>query len=224
MPSLRCFDKMKDLAEVADSEKRRRRPPLACVACRRRKVRCDRKRPCQNCVRTRKAASCAYVPDDRLEPWEDTQGVIDGINGSSSERDGVVSAHVGGGSYVSPSITATSSSNPKTTSNFNRETEALHDRVQQLEQQLRQVLDSKRNDTDAASGTKSTQLPLKHSDPSSAARCLGEEYWVIDGPQTAQGQNAGPTEPPETRALLAKSRYLGGSHWMHGLSLVSLFL
>ncbi|PSS05176.1 hypothetical protein BD289DRAFT_1669 [Coniella lustricola] len=61
-------------------QRRRRRPPLACIACRRRKVRCDRKMPCQNCVRARRATSCAYVPDDRLEPRDrlaDSQSLIE---------------------------------------------------------------------------------------------------------------------------------------------------
>ncbi|KAL2822620.1 hypothetical protein BJX63DRAFT_441235 [Aspergillus granulosus] len=39
----------------------RRRPPLACEQCRRRKIGCDRKSPCSNCMRSRRSA-CTYVP------------------------------------------------------------------------------------------------------------------------------------------------------------------
>ncbi|KAL2835316.1 hypothetical protein BJY01DRAFT_223884 [Aspergillus pseudoustus] len=43
------------------SSRNRRRPPLACEQCRRRKIGCDRKSPCSNCVRSRRS-SCTYVP------------------------------------------------------------------------------------------------------------------------------------------------------------------
>lgn len=38
---------------------RRRRPSLACVQCRRKKIRCDRTTPCSNCVRS-KGSVCSY--------------------------------------------------------------------------------------------------------------------------------------------------------------------
>ncbi|KAJ0422507.1 hypothetical protein BJY00DRAFT_77989 [Aspergillus carlsbadensis] len=43
------------------STQNRRRPPLACEQCRRRKIGCDRKSPCSNCMRSRRS-SCTYVP------------------------------------------------------------------------------------------------------------------------------------------------------------------
>ncbi|KAK4228109.1 Acetamidase regulatory protein [Podospora fimiseda] len=39
--------------------KRRRRPPVSCILCRQRKIRCNRQLPCQNCIRS-KNAECAY--------------------------------------------------------------------------------------------------------------------------------------------------------------------
>ncbi|KAH8817412.1 fungal-specific transcription factor domain-containing protein [Xylogone sp. PMI_703] len=39
----------------------RRRPQLTCVACRRRKLKCDRSQPCVNCVRRDEGDSCAYL-------------------------------------------------------------------------------------------------------------------------------------------------------------------
>ncbi|EQB54033.1 hypothetical protein CGLO_06184 [Colletotrichum gloeosporioides Cg-14] len=44
----------------ASAQKKRRRPALACEACRRRKVRCDRNLPCGTCVRS-KNALCTYT-------------------------------------------------------------------------------------------------------------------------------------------------------------------
>ncbi|KAF1948366.1 hypothetical protein CC80DRAFT_317587 [Byssothecium circinans] len=38
--------------------RRRRRPAVSCVLCRRRKIRCNREAPCSNCVKSKSA--CAY--------------------------------------------------------------------------------------------------------------------------------------------------------------------
>ncbi|KAK7955948.1 C6 transcription factor [Apiospora aurea] len=52
---------MMDGSEFTKPDKRRRRPALACVACRRSKVRCDRNMPCGACVRS-KHKTCVYEP------------------------------------------------------------------------------------------------------------------------------------------------------------------
>lgn len=43
---------------------RRRRPALSCVECRRRKIKCDRRKPCGPCTRT-KSPTCTYRPHPR---------------------------------------------------------------------------------------------------------------------------------------------------------------
>ncbi|KAJ5772772.1 transcriptional regulator family: Fungal Specific TF [Penicillium paradoxum] len=40
---------------------RRRRPPLSCTVCRKRKLKCDRAQPCGQCVRSKTAAQCVFV-------------------------------------------------------------------------------------------------------------------------------------------------------------------
>ncbi|KAK4204765.1 putative transcription factor [Triangularia verruculosa] len=45
--------------------RRRRRPAVSCVTCRRRKIRCDRKEPCSNCLKS-KDSTCSYR--DRAPP------------------------------------------------------------------------------------------------------------------------------------------------------------
>ncbi|KAJ5758800.1 hypothetical protein N7520_005956 [Penicillium odoratum] len=50
--------------EDADQSKvvqRRRRPPLSCTECRRRKLKCDRSLPCGQCVRSKNADCCVFV-------------------------------------------------------------------------------------------------------------------------------------------------------------------
>lgn len=48
-------------------QRRRRRPALACEKCRRRKIKCDRNTPCDQCIRS-KSETCAYLPDDAPVP------------------------------------------------------------------------------------------------------------------------------------------------------------
>lgn len=40
---------------------RRRRPPLSCTVCRRRKLKCDRSFPCGQCVRSKTTDECVFV-------------------------------------------------------------------------------------------------------------------------------------------------------------------
>lgn len=206
------------------SEKRRRRPPLACVACRHRKVRCDRKMPCQNCVRARKASSCVYVSDDRLELHEGTHGAHDSVHGHlSGHRSKVLNAPLGGELHSgSPSGSPASrhlTSETAVSEGAKDETVALAERVQQLEKQLKQVLDSKEA-AGGAQGTESPERRHKHAEPTSS-QFMCAEYWKIDGPRRSQPPIAGEVLPSGTQAMLAKSRYLGGSHWMQGTTLVS---
>lgn len=206
--------KMDDVSQAESPERRRRRPPLACTACRRRKVRCDRKAPCQNCVRARRAAGCAYVVDDRLELREGYQGFSDGINGRSLDKDDVV-----GATYLTPAATTTSHhSGHENGSGPNSGASALAERVRQLEQQLEQVLASKGSDPAAHKDSQ----PPPHTRPSPAAQFLGEEHWQIGGGAHKAQYLDGSTADNQscTRGMLAKSRYLGSSHWIHGLTLV----
>lgn len=207
---------MEDLPGQASSEKRRRRPPLACVACRRRKVRCDRKLPCQNCTRARRATSCTYVSDERLEPREGTQGDSDSTSGRTFDRGDVLSAPpVGGGN------TATGSLHSQSNAPSKGDARTLRDKVQQLEKQLEEVLDARRTNTDTTPGIKLVPLPQRHS--GSYSERVGDDLREHDGlrkPDFPMSDYMG----PGMRPMLAKSRYLGGSHWMRGISLVSPFL
>ncbi|KAL7958912.1 hypothetical protein V8C34DRAFT_281513 [Trichoderma compactum] len=44
---------------VVQVERRRRRPAISCALCRKRKLRCNRQRPCSNCIRS-KTETCVY--------------------------------------------------------------------------------------------------------------------------------------------------------------------
>uniref|UniRef100_A0A0B7K9M3 Zn(2)-C6 fungal-type domain-containing protein n=1 Tax=Bionectria ochroleuca TaxID=29856 RepID=A0A0B7K9M3_BIOOC len=46
---------------MVEPEKRRRRPPVSCTLCRKRKIRCNRELPCNNCVRSKAPGlTCTY--------------------------------------------------------------------------------------------------------------------------------------------------------------------
>lgn len=244
--------------EGADQVRRRRRPPLACIACRRRKVRCDRKMPCQNCVRARRVTSCAYVPDDRLEPrdraadqhHEQQQEEYQRHTHLRSQDDGGESsnhshnnpglgvaatsgASQSSGSYLTPNTTTSNSSGAVYNSVASPPAEhgnasVLAERVRHLERQLSEVLAATKSATSAATVTPTTTTPTNkpplHNEPQvSRTSVLNDEYFTVgqgthrahyrDGLVEATGGTTG--------GLLAKSRYLGSSHWVHAITLVS---
>ncbi len=47
---------------AAATAKKRRRPPLSCEQCRKRKIKCDRGLPCNHCSKSPAAETCTYAP------------------------------------------------------------------------------------------------------------------------------------------------------------------
>ncbi|GAD93786.1 conserved hypothetical protein [Paecilomyces variotii No. 5] len=48
--------------DLSQNKITRNRPQLSCTACRRRKLKCDRKEPCDNCTRRSEHSLCTYLP------------------------------------------------------------------------------------------------------------------------------------------------------------------
>ncbi|CAI7639795.1 unnamed protein product [Penicillium glandicola] len=66
-----------DHEEIDDQSRapqRRRRPPLSCTVCRKRKLKCDRSLPCGQCVRSKTTEQCVFV------------GAQPGLGSESSQR------------------------------------------------------------------------------------------------------------------------------------------
>lgn len=165
-------------------------------------VRCDRKMPCQNCIRARRATTCAYVPDDRIEPRDGTHGFHDGVNGRSADKDDVVSMPF---STLRPTSSARSTGGP----DAEPSPAALAERIRHLEQRLAHV--------QGASGPSS-----QHSNRSDTAEFLGAEYWQIrDNPSPSRRFDS-VKDASSAPVMMAKNRYFGSSHWLHGVILVSL--
>ncbi|RMZ90457.1 hypothetical protein DV736_g2305, partial [Chaetothyriales sp. CBS 134916] len=49
---------------------KRPRPVISCLECRRKKLKCDRTRPCQQCIKAHRVDFCSYQPGQEPEPGE----------------------------------------------------------------------------------------------------------------------------------------------------------
>ncbi|ROW00463.1 hypothetical protein VPNG_07912 [Cytospora leucostoma] len=165
----------------------------------------------------RLATACAYTPDERIKTRASTQGFENGINGRDSQHNAVSGLHL--------SPTATSS--PASTLNtLNTPPEQLAERVRQLEQQLQEIVEARNGKRAAPSA------PLNHPLPHTPDYS-GPGNWQAGGPGAlANGVQPSCTKLTydteedtssavnvNTNAILAKSRYLGNSHWIHGVTL-----
>lgn len=191
----------------AVSEKKRRRPPLSCEQCRRRKIRCDRTQPCTNCVKSN-IPSCTYAPY-HVPAWRAKK--MDAMMTSSrdSAADGTGKASLRNlkaaeprpdaqnpdTSEVSPfgldSVSTSSPSNLLSSKAGSSSTSSspnvdwLVSRVHQLEEKLAKAL----HINDTSDGVKKRPYELEAVE--------------------------------QTGGFVAKSRYFAQSHWIYGLSMVS---
>ncbi|KAI6777768.1 Transcriptional activator protein acu-15 [Emericellopsis cladophorae] len=182
------------LPTVPPTHKKRRRPPLACEQCRRRKVRCDRKSPCNHCVRSQ-IKDCSYAPAHTPSSWkkkaenqsqsQQLQKEIDRkpapiLPAPSKDTETANSAasdllSIAGGSSTAPS-----------SSDSSRDVDRLVERIQYLEEKL------------AGFGLSKSPEEAVTGDPSSTGTLL---------------QQGG---------TISKTRYFGRSHWMKGAMLLPL--
>lgn len=182
--------------------RKRRRPQLSCLECRRRKVKCDRTDPCGQCRQT-KSKTCTYTYGARQNQRDE----------GSAEMDPVQSAHprppsrgrgpyqvaaadtgpmdiVAKNDFLSEMLTPIG---PPSNNSINngRTVDDLLERVKHLEDKL------------ASAGSESTD---KRIEP---VQTLGELC-----PFTSQNARG-------VRGNLAKTRFFGQSHWMGSLTQVS---
>ncbi|KAL7910360.1 hypothetical protein GGI35DRAFT_448582 [Trichoderma velutinum] len=193
---------------MAESAGRRRRPPTSCTLCRKRKIRCNREIPCNNCLRARNAV-CVY--DDRPRIVQPQR------LGQSSE---VVAA-----SLISRSLDSTSADGTSSASGVSAvsslpskatwasatdvvalarqiavsDIEALKSEIGQLKEQL---FNATVKSTQVYSGAPDFQIETRSS------RMGGTFH--IHGDSRLRGQ---PQLIP--RNLTHKTRLFGQSHWMN---------
>lgn len=166
---------MEHLFLASPTPRKRRRPALACVQCRTRKVRCDRNSPCSQCVKT-KSSDCAYealphtIRADAVTP----RRLVGDIPASSSGVTTSVHAPVRP-QTTSPAVAYTPGSSVSV--------EALSHRVKYLESQLdaqseRSELGSYRNEPLSVSGPGPPQTPFPVRGIQHKTRFFGQSHWM----------------------------------------------
>ncbi|XHG06286.1 hypothetical protein AWENTII_009491 [Aspergillus wentii] len=194
---------------MAEPKSRRRRPPVSCTLCRKRKIKCNREYPCSNCLRSKKNR-CVYeslsppprqrlrhgqttAPDRAREPEERQTLSLD--QGSTVSSD-TTAQTLQSGQLVASS---TAPSTPGSQSSA-REVESLRFRIKQLEEQLSKATRRPVTSTDASSDTNITTI-----------KSYLAGTFHVHHQRPAAGQDA--TIP---RTIMHKTRLFGQSHWMNG--------
>ena len=70
--------------DTSRKKRKRNRDTLSCISCRDRKVACNRERPCSNCIRYKRADTCAYLSD---QTRGSSSGPQDGLSATTSPED-----------------------------------------------------------------------------------------------------------------------------------------
>ncbi|KAI0378874.1 hypothetical protein F5Y04DRAFT_142112 [Hypomontagnella monticulosa] len=183
------------------ADRRRRRPALSCVTCRKSKIRCDRNLPCGACVRS-KHKTCVYEPQGPPPPRHSEISTAAGPLRptdpvSKIDSDTAVSpgTHHGDGSHEDHSTHSLTGSTPvdSTSSQGHApsfDVRSLLDRIRDLERRLEESTDH--------SGSKHTK------------RTSTDPELVASYPSYLAGDLHA-----MSKSVMSKTRYLGQSHWMN---------
>ncbi|KAI0967170.1 hypothetical protein F4678DRAFT_254276 [Xylaria arbuscula] len=196
---------------------RRRRPALACVSCRKSKIRCDRQHPCGACVRSRHK-TCVFEPVRR--PTSRRSGITSTPADPSETAEAERRTTLGPVTPVSSTHTAhdydhdldhVSSLREPDTVNTSAPVVNVHvvwERLFQLERRL-----------DESAATRE-QPPERNEPPKNEPRSSRFEGQVIESYLAADIHAM-------SRGVVSKTRYFGQSHWMNGIihfkSMLELF-
>jgi hypothetical protein len=186
------------------SEGRRKRPTVSCTLCRRRKIRCNRERPCSNCLRSRSGA-CIYE-NQGPPPHSPGQGLTVEREESMQKGSASSASLSTPPSHLLSSVAADTSNVSRSTSeqpSKDAEITRLKLRIQQLEDQLAQAnarpMDQPSHDLDPASdietmtsrlsgmlhihrkrGASDQPEPIPHN-VSLKTRLFGQSHWAVSG-------------------------------------------
>ncbi|GAB1313393.1 hypothetical protein MFIFM68171_03603 [Madurella fahalii] len=181
-----------------EPERRRRRPAVSCVLCRRRKIRCDQNTPCGNCTKS-KNSTCIYrdlparpQPQQRLAPKTD--------------------------SNVSPltpiSLTSAPPSQQVATGLATVDHQLAGGYIRSTEGQTVSSIQV---------GQGSTASSLAHSPISTATKGSRVETRTVDiaGTFYFHAEQRSANQPQAvTRSVTHKTRLFGQSHWVNGVTLI----
>ena len=139
--------------DTVDPPRKRRRPALSCVECRRRKIKCDRNKPCGPCLQSQ-SPTCTFSNDSSRKPTQSSSpNLFENPSTQSSRQEyssrSGRSGELSNGHFPTPGPSPAASSNPsgtdpaqpwKSTTVQENETtgtaEALRRRIRELEGQL----------------------------------------------------------------------------------------
>ncbi|KAI3319531.1 hypothetical protein HD806DRAFT_262489 [Xylariaceae sp. AK1471] len=186
---------MMDGTSRPKGDSRRRRPALACVSCRKSKIRCDRQYPCGACVRSRHK-TC----------------VFDTPRSATSRRSGIasVSADVDSHSDLGPVTPASSTLTPHLHDHEKVQAPTLRDTelvdadapLLDVDKVLNRLFELERRVDESAAAR---EPPEKN-----ARRSARHEEQTIESYLAADIH-------PMSRGVMSKTRYFGQSHWMNGI-------
>lgn len=203
-------------------EKKRRRPPLSCEQCRRRKVRCDRTQPCNKCVESN-APSCTYAPV-HIPAWRAkkldiaTKASNGGVTNASGSGD---PAAADGGSARSQKLL--------------RNLKAAEPRPGTFDSSISHSDLPPRTSIDSTSASSK----LVSSNPGSLSSSSSPNVdWLVarvqqleeklakalrinDAPDGQKRLQSTPETAEPAEGFVSKSRYFGHSHWLYGVNIVN---
>lgn len=195
--------------ETTDSGRvvqRRRRPPLSCTECRRRKLKCDRSLPCGQCIRSKTADSCVFVGPQPGEASGSSQRMSPPVSRVRLLSDQDEQSGSTGGMFVFDSKIG-----PKNTSN--RVSKRGHqDELHELRQRLR-TLERALAKPGTVIQTPETSIYDTFSEVATSQNSV-EGAGVDDRVRFLPDANF--------RGKKGKTRYFGRSHYSTTMSFVSL--
>ena len=115
--------------------RKRPRPVLSCVACRQKKLRCDRQRPCQQCIAAGRKAECVYI--SQSIPSEVSPVGQASETASREYQWRAVRSHAPVSAAMGSTRASTPSTSPGPYHAVTGVVEDLQDRVRKLEQHLK---------------------------------------------------------------------------------------
>ncbi|KAM0511101.1 hypothetical protein ACHAPE_010188 [Trichoderma viride] len=188
------------------AEKKRRRPPLSCEQCRKRKIRCDRTQPCANCVKSN-IPSCTYAPY-HVPAWRAKK--MDAVMATGREAEGAGKASLRNLKAAEPRPDA---QNPEASeiSPF-----SMVDSVGASSSSV--ILSSKAGSSSTSS---SPNVDWLVSRVHQLEEKLAQALRINDGPDGLKKRPTEQTVEP-TGGFVAKSRYFAHSHWIYGLSMLTM--
>ena len=191
-----------DGTEAPRAAQRRRRPPLSCTECRRRKLKCDRSLPCGQCIRSKTADSCVFVGTQPGASSESSHRMSPPVsrarppNGSDDASTGA------GGIFVFDSKIG-----PKTGSSYRVSKRGHQDELQELRQRLR-VLENTLGKPNVLQTPTTSVSDVFSEVGTSATEAAGVDDRVRLLPDSS------------FRGKKGKTRYFGRSHWTTTVSFV----